>query len=135
MAELLELIATPVAQNQRLLFLPRMFAGQIVYEQLVYHYLESICAQYNGGSWEFYELSNGGRYMAPRGQRKLELIVPGNYFRGHVSCDAAGIIASLHALSVAAFNTELDDIIESFHRLRDYALNHDESDLIMSAIN
>jgi hypothetical protein len=43
---------------------------------------------------DYYELSNGGFYMAPCLDKKLTMFVEGNGYEGILSADAAGIVAS-----------------------------------------
>jgi hypothetical protein len=46
--------------------LPR-FTGPafLAFENLVYTLMSRACKDYQGGLWQFHELSNGGFYMAP----------------------------------------------------------------------
>lgn len=37
-------------------------------EMAVYAYMRHLCPEYDGGMWSYYELSNGGFYMAPEGE-------------------------------------------------------------------
>ena len=78
-------------------------------EPLVYAWLDRLSADYNGGQWDFFELSNGGFYMAPVMPGPLRIDVHGNYYSGTVSADAAGVIATLFALGqLAAEVTDAD---------------------------
>jgi hypothetical protein len=54
----------------------------------------NLCSKYS--VWEFYDLSNGGCYLAPN-RGAYELSAP-NGFEATVSADVAGLIASLYAL-------------------------------------
>ncbi|MCP6629347.1 antirestriction protein, partial [Klebsiella pneumoniae] len=93
-------------------------------------------ADYNGGVWAFYPLSNGGAFMAPEesdGLWSLFNILNGN--GAEMSAEAAGIAACLMAYSHHACRTECDAITEHYYRLRDYALNHPERNAIMHIID
>jgi Antirestriction protein len=56
-----------------------------------------------GGWWNFYDLSNGGCYLAPGGVETFHLKVMGNGFDGRLSANATGITVTLFALSHLAF--------------------------------
>jgi hypothetical protein len=130
------IIASKVPNRQRLSFLPRYLGSHMLMgEALVYAALESMSDDYNGGYWEFYDLSNGGFYMAPAIDKKLRLTCSGNYFDGEVSADAAGIIATLMALNQLSWQTRGDHYIRLFYLLRDFATEHPESALILRAID
>lgn len=129
--------ATQIPENDRLNFLPHHFCRYMLrFEQQVYHQLGELAAGYSGGYWEFYDLSNGGCYLAPGGER-LHLCQPGNGFEATVSADAAGIIATLYALSSLAFqlHEETDVFTKHLHRLRNFALEHPEAAQILAAID
>jgi hypothetical protein len=128
---------TLVADDDRLDFLPKhlglsnLWTGQNLFPV----YLEKLSADYKGGYWEFYELSNGGWYMAPRGEQRYQMHWDGNYYEGNMSADAAGITASLFTLSHLANTTQQDPLIEAYHWLREYATQHAEWEQIGRAID
>lgn len=128
--------ATKVVDNDRMSFLPAMFGRYMMRGEItVYSYLERISADYKGGLWNFYTLSNGGRYMAPGEQKQYRIAIADNYFDGELSADAAGIVATMYALSTLACMTEEDFLIEQLHALRDYVEGHPEARLIYAAID
>ena len=92
--------ASLVAEAQRLDFLPTYFGPRLMMrgEALVYAWLRRLCERYNGAYWHYYTLSDGGFYLAPDLAERLEVEVDGNGFRGELSADAAGIVATLFAL-------------------------------------
>lgn len=96
-------IETAVTANQipttsRINALPRHFGRHMMaVETVVFAYMRELVEAYQGGYWEFYDLSNGGFYMAPTGTQELRVSVSGNYFDGDMSPDAAGIVACLFA--------------------------------------
>ena len=95
------------------------------------------CADYNGGIWNFYTLSNGGAFMAPEAENSesWSLFNTMNGNGGELSAEAAGIAVSLMAYSHHACRTECDAMTEHYYRLRDYALNHAECGAIMHIID
>lgn len=129
--------ATLVAEDDRLEFLPKHMGIKhlMVGQNLFMDWLGKLSKDYKGGYWEFYELSNGGWYTAPRGAQRYKMEWPGNYYEGEMSADAAGITASLYTLSQLANATEEDSFINAYHLLRDYAIHHAEGQEILSAID
>jgi len=127
--------ATLVPEASRLLALPVAFglAGLWV-ESLNCEWMRRLDPTYKGGSWDFYNLSNTGFYMAVHGDKRQLIIAPNGY-EAEVSADAAGIIASLYALNTLANRTESDLMIEKYYQLRDYACEHAEREEILAAID
>lgn len=91
---------------------------------------------YRGGEWSFYSLSNGGLYMLPpmHQAKSIRARLDTNGADVFLSNQAIGLAASSFALSNMAFilsRKELHDegetVIEAFHNLRDYYLQHPES--------
>lgn len=117
--------------------LPALFGAGVlrVIEPFTLSWMQSLAADYNGSFWSYYSLSNGGFYMAPEKVGKYRVIVHGNYFEDELSADAAGVVASLFALGELAAITEHDRISELYHSLRHFAWEHDESQLILAAID
>jgi hypothetical protein len=115
--------------------LPKKFpALYVVYESLVYRYLE-LFSSYDGGYWEFIELSNGGFYMSLRSSKPVQLYIASNGFDGEMSADAASIVVNLFAQCHLANQHELDSLIDLYHSLREYACEHSETRQILRAID
>jgi Antirestriction protein len=129
--------ATKVACNRRLSVLPLYFPNTfLVVESLVYSFAEKLCSQYTGALWEFYELSNGGFYMAPVLQGVLEVDVPfGNQYQGKMSADAFGITVCLFAYCYLLEQHPESDAGDFYWSLRDFASDHVEAAAIFSAID
>lgn len=72
-------------------------------EAAVYGHMGSLCSRYSGGFWEFYDLNNGGCYLAPN--RGAYVLAAPKGFEATVSADVAGLIASLYKFSHLAFKT------------------------------
>ena len=131
----LDIIRVGVRQEERMGVLPAVFGRHCLeFEMSVYGWMDTLCADYKGGYWEFYRLSNGGFYMAPGGVGRLTLVCFGNGFEG-LSFDAAGIVASLFAYNGLACRYEREQDVEGYFRLRDYAFGHEEAGLIFRAID
>ena len=124
-----KIIANQVADKDRLDFTPRLFGQHFLHgEQLVYVFMRRLCCEYYGGYWQYYELSNGGMYMAPSIEQQLRLTWEMNCSDEQVSADAAGIVATLFALN-HVICTESDNhmMIERFYALKEYAAEHGEA--------
>lgn len=138
--ELIPVTAVQVGDENRMAFLPTYFGPRLMMhgEGLVYRWMRRLSGGYNGGFWNFYELTNGGFYMAPE-VGLLQVEVAGNYFSGEMSADAAGIVATLFALGQLAEETqgmdECDTLIDCYHWLREYAGTHAEAARIYRAID
>jgi len=113
----------------RLEFLPTFFGVRYMMagERHAYAAMGRLSSEYNGGHWNFYTLSNGGFYMAPRIKEiKLDEF-------GTVSGNAAGVAATMFAINRllcdgvqgVALEKELS---ENYYRLRDFISELPESD-------
>lgn len=128
--------ARKIPLRNRLGALPRHFGqNMMAVEAVVFAYMRELVECYQGGYWEFYDLSNGGFYMAPTGSESLRVTVTDNYYEGELSADAAGIVACLFAYNYVASSTGSGALVSHYHRLRAYAKAHPEADEIAAAIN
>lgn len=126
--------AKKVATQRRASVVARNFGLFCVkVETYFFAHLDALSEGYQGGYWEYYELSNGGLYAAPIGQQPLTLRVSGNGYSGQLSHDAAGIVACLMTYSHLSF--ERSSMGSHFHWLRDYAKTHPEHEAIFAAID
>lgn len=116
--------ATPVDNDSRLNFLPgKLGKYWIVFENRVYDTMRQLCQDYSGGSWSFYNLSNGGFFMAPDlPPEPITLANPENYSHEQFSSQVAGIVCCLYALSQLSFVYVKTDnpFSERYHQLYDY---------------
>ena len=132
----LDIIRVVVPQEERMWALPAVFGRySLEFEMSVYGWMDALCSDYTGGYWEFYQLSNGGFYMALSGVGRLKVICTGNGFEGEMSLDATGIVASLFAYNGLACRYQREQDVERYYRLRDYAFEHEEAGLIFRAID
>ncbi|WP_426817613.1 antirestriction protein [Winslowiella sp. 2C04] len=134
--------ATLLSDHLRPNFWPQHFGTipqWILLEPTVFAWMDRLCADYSGGIWQFYTLSNTGAFMAPEADDASS--APWSLFNtmngncGELSSEAAGIAVSLMAYSHHAMRTECDTMTEHYYRLRDYALNHTECSAIMHIID
>lgn len=139
-----QIAATQVTDERRIHFWPQHFGTipqWLLLEPRIFAQMDRLCADYSGGIWHFYTLSNGGAFMAPEadddGNDPWTLFnsMNGNGTGTDMSAEAAGIAACLMEYSHHACRTECDAMTEHYYRLRDYALNHPESSAIMHIID
>ena len=101
--------------------------------------MDRFCADYSGGIWNFYTLSNGSAFIAPEADgdsnEPWPLFNTMNGNGGELSNEAAGIAVCLMTYSHHAMRTECDAMTEHYYRLRDYALNHAECNAILHIID
>jgi hypothetical protein len=130
-----------VEENDRLNFLPKYLGVRLMMsgEHFIFNWMNKLSDNYQGGYWNFYDLSNGGFFMAPKSDSQFSIFVQGNGFDGIVSPDSAGIIATLYALNTLMFRVkDRDDyerIVNLYYLLRDFSSEHPESGKIFSAID
>lgn len=127
--------ANKVPSSQRLATLPKHFPGLFgALENKVYDSAKELCPSYTGGYWHFYELSNGGFYMAPDVDEPMTLTVIANQFEQTMSADAVGVVACLFAMGALASPSD-ENMIDHYHWLREYVGQHPEASAIYAAID
>lgn len=134
--------ASLVPNDGRLDFLPFYFSPRLMMraEAFLYDWMRLLSKDYTGGYWHYYTLSNGGFYLAPAYDGQMHVEVAGNWFEGELSADAAGIVATLFAVSQIATEAQakglqVDALIDRYHFLRDFAAEHAEGPAIFRAID
>ncbi len=131
-----KVVATLVPEAEREHFLYRQLGRSFLsFELSAYHYLELASEDYHGAVWDFYWLSNGGFYMAPRLPGCLRLCCFGNGFEGALSADAAGIYACAMAFSQLSFQVRDEELGRYFHLLRDFYAEHVEAAALFRALD
>ncbi|MDP3818294.1 MAG: antirestriction protein [Methylotenera sp.] len=128
-----------VQNNQRIEVTAELFGMYfpVQLEPYVYSITGNIAFEYNGGYWEFYQLSNGGFYMAPSTDILYQVSCENGY-EGKLSADSLGITACLYAYSHLSFsnNPALAEICaQQYQCLREYMLEHKEVRCILGAID
>jgi len=133
--------ASPV-EEERTAFLLRHIGSRWVssFEQLLNQWMKRLSCDYSGDHWDYFELSNGGFYLTPLATNKTLLMASPNFAEENVSADAAGIIVTMFALTELMGIMDckgdggLDNIIERYYALRDFAIEHNEREKIFSII-
>jgi len=105
-------------------------------EPFVYAMTSRLSEDYSGGYWHFYQLTNGGFYMAPDSDGQFQ-VVSENGFEGFMSADALGITACLFAYSHLSFGQGdfADTCGKQYHLLREFMFEHAEAGAILVAID
>ena len=130
------IVTSLVSDAERMLTLPRHFGSHMLEaETTVFAWLRELSADYEGAYWHFYELSNGGFYMAPDVSEPFRIEVVGNGYRGRMSADAAGITACLFAYSHLSFRFRDGPFGDHYAWLLDFAADHAESAVILAAVD
>ncbi|HCT2124081.1 TPA: antirestriction protein [Citrobacter koseri] len=132
--------ATVMPDGMRISFWPQHFGTipqWITLEPRIFAWMNRFCADYSGGIWQFYTLSNGGAFMAPDADRNETWSLFNNLNGNGVemSAEAAGIAVCLIEYSHHACRTECDAMTEHYYRLRGYALQHPEAHAILRIID
>ena len=125
-----------VPEDQRLAVTERLFGIHfpLHMEPVIYGITDRMAADYKGGYWDFYTLSNGGFYMSPTGDEVFHVTCD-NMFEGDLSADALGIVATLYAYSHLSFSNGRFARVSAchYHRLREYMFEHSEIKQILGA--
>jgi hypothetical protein len=103
-------------------------------EPTIYAMTDKLSADYSGGYWDFYALSNGAFYMAPNADHPFA-VASMNGYEGSMSADALGITACLFAYSNLSFGGDAfaEVCAEQYHFLREFAIDHAEVKAIVAA--
>ncbi len=129
---------TAVPESERMNVADTLFGVRYVtlLEPTIFNMAGMLAAAYDGAYWEFYTLSNGGFYMAPRGEDVYDASCS-NGFVGKLSSSGLGLAACLYAYSHLSF----DDgpfgqlCATQYHLVREFMFQHPEAELIARAID
>ena len=129
----------PVPENRRMDFINQLFGLDfpLRIEPTIYGNASRLSSDYGGGVWEFYALSNGGFYMAPRSGTSFSALCENGY-EGTLSADAFGMTACLYAFSHLSFSNDerfAGTCAAHFQTLREFALDHQQARAISAAID
>src|ERR1035437_5641823 len=96
-----------VPEAHRMAFVDKLFGISYVLklEPLVFRFAEQLATNYDYGYWEFFSLSNGGFFMAPR-SNTIYAVSCQNGFDGKLSANALGLAATMYAYSHLSFGGE-----------------------------
>jgi hypothetical protein len=136
---------TLVPEPARMAFVDKLFGLSYVLqlEPIVFRFAEQMAENYDYRYWEFFALSNGGFYMAPRSETVFNVSAV-NGFEGQMTADALGIVACLYSYSNLSFGDSnaskgeggfTQTCAEHYHLLREYMFGHAEVRSILRAID
>ena len=127
-----------IAINQRVTHTARLFGHHfpLTLEVSIFNIAGSLAAEYDGGYWDMYKLSNGGFYMAPASEEQFS-VSSENGYEGSMSGDALGLVVCLFAFSLLSYGDGAfaEICAQQYHLLREFALDHAEAGSIMQAID
>lgn len=130
--------ATLVSESKRMDVADNHFGIRfpIIMEPMIFQFASQLAPAYNGGYWSFYQLSNGGFYMAPHLEEPFAVIADNGY-EGTLSADALGITACLYAYSNLSFGDGSfgEKCGRHYHWLYEFAMQHLEAAAIRAAID
>lgn len=128
-----------VSDHQRTKFWQTYFGtvkGFATFEVVIFTIMGQFCDEYTGGYWEYCTLPNGGAFICPDlGHETLTLFNMHNGNEAILSPEAAGVAVCLMLYSQWSFRTESEVLVNRFHQLRDYAIQHPETSAIFYLID
>lgn len=130
------IVATLVAdEDARLRCLPRVGGAYgLRLECAVYDMLRHLSPDYDGGAWDFYTLSNGGFFMAPRIDGPVRLRCDNGY-TGEAGARTAGIVACAMAYSHLSFLPDGACFVLAYYQLSDFIFQQPDVALIRAALD
>ena len=128
----------PLADAQRVDYPASIFGVDFPFrvEPMIFTFAGHLSADYDGGLWDFYALSNGGFYMAPKTDEPFNVRAE-NGFEGRLSACAFGMTVCLYAFSHLSFGGGdlAETCAEQYHLLREHMLDHREAPAMLAAID
>lgn len=126
-----------VVDERRLDFLPRHLGRHyLLGEAMIFDWAGRLSRDYAGGSWEFFELSNGGFYLTPHMQGPVPVACDTNGYAGQMGVEAFGIVVTLFALCHMCERFDnAEHLAVAYHLLRGFARDHAEAVAIFNAID
>ncbi len=129
---------TTVPESARMNHVDSIFGVRYVtvFEPTVFNMAGMLSAEYDGAYWQFYTLSNGGFFMAPRGEDIYDVSCE-NGFEGKLSSSGIGLAACLYTYSHLSFGADAfaDLCTTQYHLVREYMFQHLEAQSIARAID
>ena len=128
-----------IPEVQRADFVDHLFgmAYPLQLEPAVFMFASKLSPTYRGAYWNMYALSNAGWYMCPDDDVRFSARCDNGY-DGFMTADAFGIVCVLYAfshLSFLAIGDAASNYAHHYHRLRDFAAEHQEAAAIFAAID
>ena len=125
-----------VSEHERPDFLRKHFGHRfLIFENLVYSFMDHFCEEYSGGYWQFYNLSNGGAFMSLDSDRTFSVCNPMNYFEGKMSAEAVSIGVNMFAMNSLMSEPCDEKLIDLYYALKDFGVQHNEAQAILGFID
>ena len=135
---LTSITCTAVPESERMTVVDKLFgiSNVLKLEPTVFNMAGMLAAEYDGAYWQFFTLSNGGFFMAPR-EETIYDICDENGFEGKLSANGLGLAACLYAYSHLSFGDGPfgQTCATQYHLIREHAFEHHEALQIMRAID
>lgn len=106
-------------------------------EPFIFDMARRLSADYCGGLWHFYALTNEAFYLAPELPETFQ-VQSENGYQGTMSADALGITACLYAYGHLSFGGPgefSETCARQYHWLLEYTFEHPEARAILAAID
>jgi hypothetical protein len=105
-------------------------------EPFIFAITSKLSEDYSGGYWHFYQLGNGGFFMAPDSDGQFQVISENGY-ECFLSGDALGITGCLYAYSQLSFGQAefTETCARHYYWLREYMMDHPEARDILKTID
>lgn len=103
-------------------------------ENVVLATMWTIGVDFELGEWNYFELSNGGFYMAPNTEKTVDLACA-NGFEHEVCANTAGIIVTAMAYSRLALLPNGERFNQAYQHLSDFIFQHREAGIIRAALD
>ena len=132
-----KIVATLVDDEaERMEFLPRHLGMRNLMrgQNKPFEWADRLSKDYGGGSWKFFDLSNGGWYTAPAGDKKYNVQQNMNGYEGEMSADAFGITCTIFTIGQLMQGGN-EKLIKAYYSLMDFAAEHAEGAAIFGAID
>ncbi len=121
------IVATLIEKEREVELLVRHLGPDwLRFEHGAYQCLMRACEAYRGGLWDFFELSNGGFYMAPAYTGPMRMRCDSKGFVAIMSPEAAGIYACATTLSTLEATEGNALPGQKLAQLRDFVFQHAE---------
>ena len=133
----LAISATKVTSaTERLQCLPEV-AGRdyVVLEHTIYDILSTLSADYDGGFWEYYRLSNGGFYMAPQDAKSFRIFCDGNGFAADICANTTGIIVTAMAYDHLTRRPRGSCFARAYQLLAEFVFQQSDAGTIRAALD
>ena len=124
-----------VDQEKRSDVLSSRFARyMLMVEDSIYMCMQRIVPEFRAGYWHFFELSNGGFYMAPDIDATQARSLTSAQFR-EMTAEAVGIAACLLAFRELSSQIQNGVMARHYFQLREFATGHAEADEILAVVD